>query len=107
MEALTDRICIASNGEKKTHISAEDLLSCCKRFQCGMGCNGGFLGGAWGFFQSTGCVTGGQYSTNQGCRPYSIPTCEHHTTGHLKPCSGHHLTPRCHEECRDGYYQIV
>ncbi|XP_066919274.1 cathepsin B-like [Clytia hemisphaerica] len=102
VEAFTDRICIASNGEKKPHISAEDLLSCCG-FWCGMGCNGGFLGGAWNFFKRTGCVTGGQYSTKEGCRPYSIPACEHHTTGHLKPCSGDSHTPSCEKECRQGY----
>jgi len=102
VEAFTDRICIASNGEKKPHISAEDLLSCCGLW-CGMGCDGGFLSEAWNFFHGTGCVTGGQYATKQGCRPYSIPACEHHTTGHLKPCSGGSSTPRCSKKCIDGY----
>lgn len=102
VEAFTDRICIASKGEKKPHISAEDLLSCCG-FWCGMGCNGGFLGGAWNFFVRHGCVTGGQYGTNEGCQPYQIKPCEHHTTGHLKPCSGDSSTPRCQSKCREGY----
>jgi len=26
VEAMSDRVCIASNGEKSAHISAEDLL---------------------------------------------------------------------------------
>jgi len=67
-----------------------------------MGCNGGYLGGAWNFFHSHGCVTGGQYNTTQGCQPYQIAACEHHTTGKLKPCSGDSKTPRCEKSCRDG-----
>lgn len=35
VEAMTDRICIMSNGKLTPHISAEDLLSCCG--SCGMG----------------------------------------------------------------------
>lgn len=41
-EAMSDRLCIASNGEITMDVSAEDLLSCCKG--CGNGCNGGFPG---------------------------------------------------------------
>lgn len=102
VETFTDRICIASNGAKKPHISAENLLACCGFF-CGMGCNGGFLGGAWRYFHYTGVVTGGQYNTSAGCQPYEVPACEHHTTGHLKPCAGDTSTPKCAKSCRDGY----
>jgi len=35
VEAMSDRICIASNGKVNVHVSAEDLLSCCD--DCGMG----------------------------------------------------------------------
>ena len=35
VEAMTDRICIHSQGKVKPHLSAEDLVSCCK--SCGMG----------------------------------------------------------------------
>jgi cathepsin B len=38
-EAMSDRICIGSNGAKKTLVSADDLTGCCKL--CGNGCNGG------------------------------------------------------------------
>ena len=101
VEAFTDRICIHSNGEKKPHISADNLLACCGFF-CGMGCNGGFPGGAWRYFTNTGVVTGGQYNTNKGCQPYEIPACEHHSTGKLKPCKGDSPTPHCHRQCREG-----
>lgn len=102
VEALTDRICIHSNGEHKPHISAENLLACCGIW-CGFGCNGGFPSSAWRFFENTGIVTGGQYNSSQGCQPYSIPSCEHHTTGPKKPCSGSGPTPQCEKQCREGY----
>ena len=35
VEAMSDRVCIASNGDVSAHISAEDLLTCCH--SCGMG----------------------------------------------------------------------
>ena len=39
VEAMTDRICIASKGQKKIHLSAEDVTSCDNMGD--MGCNGG------------------------------------------------------------------
>jgi C1A family cysteine protease len=39
VEAISDRICIKSKGQVAAHISAEDLLSCCRI--CGFGCQGG------------------------------------------------------------------
>lgn len=38
VEAMSDRICIASKGKLQPTLSARDLLSCCKA--CGFGCNG-------------------------------------------------------------------
>lgn len=49
VEAMSDRICIASQGKMVVRISAEDLLSCC--FSCGFGCNGGFPESAWQWFK--------------------------------------------------------
>ena len=51
-EAMTDRICIASKGEKKPHLSAEDLATCCS--SCGFGCNGGYPAEAWKYWEQTG-----------------------------------------------------
>lgn len=101
-EAMTDRVCIASQGEHQPHISAEDLLTCCG-FQCGFGCNGGFPSGAWRYFQHTGLVTGGQYASNKGCRPYEIKSCSHHVKGEKPPCGATVSTPECKESCREGY----
>ncbi|RMX42741.1 hypothetical protein pdam_00014169 [Pocillopora damicornis] len=73
VEAMTDRICIKSNGKLTPHISAEDLLSCCS--SCGMGCNGGFPEAAWEYWKSRGLVTGGQYDSHKGCQPYLVKAC--------------------------------
>ncbi|BFZ21365.1 hypothetical protein BsWGS_24404 [Bradybaena similaris] len=98
-EAITDRICIKGGGQ--VHISAEDVNDCCK--SCGDGCNGGFPAGVYSWYVKQGIVTGGQYGTNQGCKPYSLPHCDHHTTGKYKPCTGDAKTPACHTACREGY----
>lgn len=99
--AMSDRVCIASKGEMNVHISAEDLLSCCTA--CGYGCNGGMPAQAWEFYTKEGLVSGGQYHSNMGCRPYSIMACEHHTNGTRPPCSGEGKTPQCAHQCRRDY----
>ncbi|KFD57259.1 hypothetical protein M514_01770 [Trichuris suis] len=102
VEAISDRICIATNGRQKPHISATDLLSCCK--QCGFGCNGGFPPAAWSFWVKSGLVTGGTYTQHDGCRPYPFAPCDHHMNGTLGPCS-HDLepTPACKQSCQNSY----
>jgi len=101
VEAMSDRICIFSKGKVNVHISAEDLLSCC--YTCGMGCNGGFPAAAWSYFRRQGLVSGGNYNTQQGCRPYTMPTCEHHVPGPRGPCPAIKPTPKCDEHCEKGY----
>jgi cathepsin B len=103
VESMTDRICIHSNGQQKPHISAEDLLTCCG-FTCGQGCDGGYPSSAWSYWVHTGIVTGGQYNSNQGCQPYTIPKCDHHTTGgQYPPCGDIVPTPSCKRSCISGY----
>ncbi|KAK2181487.1 hypothetical protein NP493_396g02012 [Ridgeia piscesae] len=101
VEAMSDRICISSGGKVNAHISAEDLLTCC--WECGDGCNGGYPGSAWHDFKKKGLVTGGQYHSHQGCRPYTIAQCEHHVPGHLPPCKGDVPTPKCEKKCESNY----
>jgi cathepsin B len=102
VEAMSDRICIASNGEVNAHVSAEDLLSCCD--SCGDGCNGGDPASAWRFFDDAGLVSGGNYNSRQGCRPYSIAECEHHVNGTRPPCKSElDPTPPCVKKCETGY----
>uniref|UniRef100_A0AC34FJQ5 Peptidase C1A papain C-terminal domain-containing protein n=1 Tax=Panagrolaimus sp. ES5 TaxID=591445 RepID=A0AC34FJQ5_9BILA len=103
VEAMSDRICIASKGKLQVTLSADDLLSCCH--MCGFGCNGGDPLAAWRFWVKDGIVTGTNKSLNAGCRPYPFETCEHHSNKtHYKPCK-HDLypTPKCEKKCQDGY----
>jgi hypothetical protein len=71
VEAISDRICIASKGQLQVEISSENLVSCCS--SCGDGCEGGFPESAWQYYKSEGLVTGWLYNTTGNCQPYSIP----------------------------------
>jgi cathepsin B len=99
VEAMTDRLCIASKGQVTPHLSAEDMNSCCD--SCGFGCEGGFPSAAWDYWVSTGLVDGGNYG-GDGCLPYSLPNCDHHTTGHYDPCGDIAPTPQCPNQCNDS-----
>ncbi|KAI0986296.1 hypothetical protein GJ496_008638 [Pomphorhynchus laevis] len=101
VEAMTDRICIKSGGKENAHLSAQDLVACCK--SCGMGCFGGFPTNAWQYYINEGIVSGGNYATNEGCIPYSIPSCEHHANGSLSPCGDITSTPKCKRRCIPQY----
>uniref|UniRef100_A0A8C2SPQ5 Cathepsin B n=2 Tax=Coturnix japonica TaxID=93934 RepID=A0A8C2SPQ5_COTJA len=103
VEAISDRICVHTNAKVSVEVSAEDLLSCCG-FECGMGCNGGYPSGAWRYWTERGLVSGGLYDSHVGCRPYTIPPCEHHVNGSRPPCTGEGgETPRCSRHCEPGY----
>ncbi|UYV74043.1 CTSB [Cordylochernes scorpioides] len=114
VEAMSDRLCIASNGQYQNDVSSQDLLTCCS--SCGFGqmdlnhysmaycrCSGGFPGSAWDYWENNGLVTGGLYGSNDGCQPYSIKPCEHHTKGKRPPCSGEGNTPKCVNMCEKSY----
>lgn len=60
--AISDRICIHSNGAKQTLVSVVDLLSCCGSY-CGTGCDGGYPASAWSYWVNVGLVTGGAYKS--------------------------------------------
>ncbi|KAK5915152.1 hypothetical protein CesoFtcFv8_000772 [Champsocephalus esox] len=101
-EAISDRVCIHSNAKVSVEISSEDLLTCCE--SCGMGCNGGYPSAAWAFWSNEGLVSGGLYDSHIGCRPYTIPPCEHHVNGSRPSCSGEEEdTPKCVPTCEAGY----
>jgi len=104
VESMSDRHCIHKDGEL-FHYSAEDLLSCCTGFfECGNGCNGGYPGRAMDYWKSHGIVSGGQYGSKEGCRPYSLQKCEHHVSGPLPNCDQfHYNTPECKKECESSY----
>jgi len=100
-EAMSDRICIASQGKLQTRISTENLLSCCT--SCGYGCNGGYPAAAWEYWQEHGLCTGGLYGDNNTCQPYSFPPCDHHVDGKYGPCNGDYDTPQCLKKCNAQY----
>jgi len=101
VEAMSDRVCIHSDGKVNFHFSAEDLVSCCHT--CGFGCNGGFPGAAWSYWVRKGIVSGGEYGSKQGCVAYEIAPCEHHVNGTRGPCSEGGKTPKCEKKCQPGY----
>jgi len=101
VEAMSDRICIASKGNQQVEVSAEDLVSCCD--SCGFGCEGGYPSAAWQYWVDSGLVSGGLYNSNKGCQPYEVKSCEHHTTGPLPPCGDIVDTPACVHVCEKGY----
>jgi len=103
VEAMSDRICIHSDGKVKAHLSAENLVSCCR--SCGFGCNGGYEDAAWSYWVKTGIVTGGNYNSSEGCQPYSIAACEHHVDGDRPPC-GDEPTPKCQKTCSVSNYPV-
>jgi len=100
-EAMSDRICIHSQGKLNVRVSTEDLLSCCK--SCGFGCNGGYPFAAFQFWQSQGLVTGDLYDDKTYCRPYAFPPCDHHVSGKYQPCGASKPTPKCEKSCQSGY----
>lgn len=96
IEAMTDRVCIFSNGTKHFHFSAEDVVTCNTE---SFGCNGGGLTAAWEEWVDVGYVSGGNYNSREGCKPYSIPTCKNH----MKSCTHYKTTPLCVNSCEEGY----
>jgi cathepsin B len=58
---------------------------------------------AWQYFKRSGVCTGGNFNTHEGCKPYTIEECEHHTQGNRPPCQGESKTPKCTSQCQDGY----
>jgi cathepsin B len=100
VEAMTDRLCIATNGTQSVHLSAQDMNSCCT--SCGFGCGGGYPASAWSYWKGSGLVSGGNYNSKVGCAPYSIPACDHHVVGKLPPCGPEVPTPACTRKCQNG-----
>jgi len=99
--AMSDRFCIHSAGNHQASLSTEDLLSCCKT--CGMGCNGGYTSQTWTYMQTHGLCTGGLFE-GEGCKPYTLPPCEHHTDGVREDCSNWDFdTPACSSQCVNSY----
>lgn len=60
-ETLSDRFCLATEGEFDEELSPQDMVSC---DYTNMGCNGGILATAWEYLVYNGITT-------EKCRPYT------------------------------------
>ncbi|XGW24175.1 hypothetical protein V3C99_005961 [Haemonchus contortus] len=103
-ETMSDRLCIHSNGTIKTMISDTDLLSCCGS-SCGDGCEGGSIYRAWVYAKRNGVCSGGQYGTENVCKPYVFHPCgRHQGQKYYGECPKHmYKTPVCKRYCQYGY----
>lgn len=90
VEFISDRECVVNNVNLP--VSAEDMNSC-----SGAGsCNGGYPSSAVSYWRSTGVVP-------EACRPYSLPSCDHHIPGSKNPCpESMYPTPSCVKQCVNG-----
>jgi cathepsin B len=101
VEAMTDRICIASKGKDHSHLSAADVTSCDHLGD--MGCNGGIPSSVYTYYQTFGVVTGGNYGDKSQCYSYPLAPCAHHTNSSKYPaCGGEGGTPKCARSCTDN-----
>merc|ERR1719456_491435 len=92
VEAMTDRICIASNGTDHAHLSAEDVTSC--EILVDHGCSGGIPSTVYTYYKNTGVVTGGNYGDKSMCYSYQLKPCAHHTNSSKYPnCTDPVATP--------------
>merc|ERR1711939_542298 len=97
---MTDRICIASNGSKTTHLSAQDVTSCDKLGD--MGCSGGVPSTVYSYSKTLGIVDGGNYGDKSGCWSYQLAPCAHHVNSSKYPaCPAEVKTPACARKCTD------
>jgi cathepsin B len=103
VSSFESRACISTGKDIK--YSPEDTAFCSN---AGNGCSGG--NSAWGYFKSTGVVTGGDYTdrgTGDSCYPYSLAPCAHHVpaTSKYPACpSGEYPSPRCARSCSESGY---
>merc|ERR1719456_1849511 len=100
VEAMTDRICIASKGQEKIHLSAQDVASC--DVLGDMGCNGGVPSTVYSYYRLSGIVDGGNYGDKSGCYSYQLKPCAHHSVStKYANCSNEVPTPKCARKCVD------
>jgi len=101
-EAMTDRICIHSNGADTTHLSAQDVTSCAKGGTADIGCGGGVPETVYTYYKRTGVVSGGNYGDKSMCYSYQLAPCAHHSVSpKYANCSDEVDAPACPEACTD------
>jgi len=101
--SFESRACIATGKDVK--YSPEDTAFCSN---AGFGCQGG--NSAWNWFESSGVVTGGDYTdigSGDTCYPYSLAPCAHHVpaTEKYPACpSSEYPSPSCKKSCTESGY---
>ncbi|VDM77904.1 unnamed protein product [Strongylus vulgaris] len=101
--AMSDRLCIHSNGERQDLLSDSDILTCC--VLCGSGCNGGSTLRAYAWLVKVGACTGGPYATQGVCKPYVFHPCGRRVDQpYYGDCKVKNMpTPKCRRECSAEY----
>ncbi|KAH9633331.1 hypothetical protein HF086_004045 [Spodoptera exigua] len=99
--AMTDRYCIFSKEKQQFHFSAEDLISCCET--CGLGCVKGLHFAAWDYWTKLGLVSGGNYNSSEGCKPYNTPPGENFVTEEMPSSSRIVDISSCKMFCESSY----
>ncbi|CAJ0596282.1 unnamed protein product [Cylicocyclus nassatus] len=103
--AMSDRLCVQSEGKFNSYLSDTDILACCGS-DCGYGCEGGYPIEAWKYLVKYGVVTGGRYREKGVCKPYAFHPCGKPVEGEIYygecPTSTW-PTPRCEKFCQRGY----
>jgi len=103
VEAMTDRVCIQSNGTENDHLSAADVVGCCGALHGDMGCSGGVPSTVYQYYATTGVVSGGNYNDMSGCAAYPLAPCAHHTNSSKYPaCPDEVSFPKCARSCDSG-----
>ena len=101
VEAMSDRICIATEGKLQTRVSAQHVVTCCT--SCGNGCFGGWPSSVFSFWKRSGIPSGGLYGDKNTCKPYFLPPCD----DHMHKCHDYQDTPKCEKKCQDGYNKTL
>nr|CAI5828719.1 unnamed protein product [Callosobruchus analis] len=97
VSVMSDRVCVHSYQKNQLKISSAGLLECC--WACGNGCHGGSSVKAFEYWKEEGVVSGGEYNSTNGCKPYPLPGCDHHIERSSNPCTRAYYTPTCKKEC--------
>lgn len=104
-ESFESSRCI-QKGED-VQFSVMDTAGCCRGLFCGlsMGCGGGQQGSALNWMTRTGVVTGGDYDSNSGCKPYEFAPCAHHVdpTPKYPACPSSEYSASCKKDCESSY----
>jgi cathepsin B len=86
----------------KVSISAIDIASCAFGKQRD-GCKGAKLTSAWEYMHQSGVVTGGNYHSHLGCKPFPFPPAHdtnkwRHTSACARKCTNKEYTKKYDED---------